>query len=235
MCGTKWTMYEQKRDLLRGKSRKTGKSERGKKVDNTHQSSFFILPSRTAYSGRAPHCIVTQMMAVSSFVFGNGCGPHPSGQSASYNLKPFNYSAVAPAFSIIKGFNERPVPMFPKTKGLGPCVWGSKLSHGHFRAEKISNSENLHFLKISEYISENQEFFRKFQKFQNFFDSSPHKWRRGGTRWLDLKSHPGPSAGNSASHHGLNSSASPVPGTRLTRPGRGGLAWTKDNSGCPVA
>ena len=37
MCGTVWTMYGPKRDLLRGKSRKTGKSERGKNVANTHK------------------------------------------------------------------------------------------------------------------------------------------------------------------------------------------------------
>jgi hypothetical protein len=29
------------------------------------------------------------------------CGPHPSGQLASYNLNPFHYSAVAPAYAII--------------------------------------------------------------------------------------------------------------------------------------
>jgi hypothetical protein len=38
-------------------------------------------------------------------------GPHPSGQSASHNLKLFNYSAVASAYVIIAELGERQLVM----------------------------------------------------------------------------------------------------------------------------
>ena len=46
-------------------------------------------------------------------------GPRPSGESAYFNLKLFDCCALAPADTIINGFNERPVAMFTPETNIG--------------------------------------------------------------------------------------------------------------------
>ena len=88
-------------------SQQTGTTEIGRlrKTRNLQQhneSSVFTLPSRIAHSRREPRRIVTLMLTVSRALCLATVGPQPSVQSASYNWKHNNYSAVAPADSIIK-------------------------------------------------------------------------------------------------------------------------------------
>jgi hypothetical protein len=98
-------------------AQQTGTTEFGRlrkthNLQQRNQSSVFTLPSTIAHSRREPQRIVTQMMTVSRALCLAMGGPHPSVQSASYMLKHNNYSAVAPAYLIIKSVSKRPLSMF---------------------------------------------------------------------------------------------------------------------------
>ncbi len=87
-------------------------------------------------------------------------GPRPSGQSAYLNLKLFNYCALAPADSIIKCGNERPVPMFsPETTvGHHACRVGAQ-------SRPFRSQENLFFQEnwFSDGFSEKSVFLKVFR------------------------------------------------------------------------
>ena len=104
-----------------------GRLRKTRNLQQHNESSVFNLPSRTAHSRREPLRIVTRMLTVSRALCLATGGPQPSVQSASYNLKHNNYSAVAPTYSIIKKpGNVRTVCSFQR-KIPRPCLLGSEL------------------------------------------------------------------------------------------------------------
>lgn len=110
-------------------------------------------------------------------------GPQPSVQSASYNLKHNNYSAVAPAYLIIKASGNVPWACSLQKKIPKPCLRGSELynwfSHGLLRAAKSQFQNKIPNLGIFQNFS---EFFRISQNFSKLFRTS----ERFGTKWSVL-------------------------------------------------
>jgi hypothetical protein len=109
------------------------------------------------------------MMAVSRALCLATGGQHPSGQSASYDFKRFDYSAVAPAYAIIKGVRERPVAMFLPERVSGTMLLGDVgigAQSRPFGEEKISISENLYLFRKYEKNQIISDFLKKmeFQK-----------------------------------------------------------------------
>ncbi len=85
------------------------------------------LPSMIAHSRREPRRIVTQMITVAQALCLATGGPQPSVQSASYNLKHNNYSAVPPAYLIIKASENVSRACSFQKKNPKPCLRGSEL------------------------------------------------------------------------------------------------------------
>ena len=110
------------------------------------------------------------MMAVTRALCLATGGPQPSVQSASYNLKHNNYSAVAPAYLIIKASGNVPWACSLQKKIPKPCLRGSELynwfSHGLLRAAKSQFQTKDPIWEDSESFS---EFLRNSQNFWNFF------------------------------------------------------------------
>jgi hypothetical protein len=81
-----------------------GRLRKSHYLQQHNQFSVFTLPSTilVAHSRREPRRIVTQMITVARALCLATGGPQPSVQSASYNWKHNNYSAVAPAYLITK-------------------------------------------------------------------------------------------------------------------------------------
>ena len=123
------------------------------------------------------------MMAVTRALCLATGGPQPSVQSASYNLKHNNYSAVAPAYLIIKASGNVPWACSLQKKIPKPCLRGSELynwfSHGLLRAAKSQFQNKRPNLGIFQNFS---EFFRLSQNFSKLFRIS----ERFGTKWSVL-------------------------------------------------
>ncbi len=100
-----------------------------------HDSTFMTRSRR-----RELRRIVTKMIAVSRALCLATVGPHPSDQSASYNLNPLNYIAVVPAYSIINEASERSVAM---------CRV-SELNHGFFGLK--FGARKSHFLNKTDFV-----------------------------------------------------------------------------------
>ncbi len=79
-------------------------------------------------------------------------GPHPSVQSVSYNLKPLDYCALAPAYAIINCVSEHPVPMFPAKRNVRENVWGVGAQSRPFRTRKNLNLRKIAFSQIYSYL-----------------------------------------------------------------------------------
>ena len=130
------------------------------------------MPSRIAHSRREPRRIVALMLTVSRAL--SRClatvGPQPSVQSASYNLKHNNYSAVAPAYLIIKASGNVPWACSLQKKIPKPSLRGSELynwfSHGLLRAAKSQIQTKDPIWEGSESFSEFLKLFQKNSEFQ---------------------------------------------------------------------
>ena len=147
------------------------------------------------------------MMAVTRALCLATGGPQPSVQSASYNLKHNNYSAVAPAYLIIKASGNVPWACSLQKKIPKPCLRGSELynwfSHGLLRAAKSQfqkkypiweDSQNFsEFLRISENFS---EFFRISERFGRKWSVLHHCWSAASKLPASAYHSDGPSPGH---------------------------------------
>ena len=96
--------------------------------------------------------------------------PRPSGQSADFNLKLFDYCVLASADSIINCGSERLVPMFSPETTVGNRAFRvgaqSWLSHGPSEQGKSRFLKKDDFLKVFEKTSVFSTIFRFFEIIQ---------------------------------------------------------------------
>ena len=135
----------QTNDISQTRIAEIGKSRKRHNLQQQNQSLVFILPSKTAHSRRALRFIVRGLMAVARALCSATGGPQLSGQSASLNLCPPNYSGLAHADTIIKSVSERLIDMFLPGISSGTMFACPGVSHA---LRKISFSAILRIFQI---------------------------------------------------------------------------------------